>query len=90
MTDAIHPNMSILKKLDLQNLDACKSILANDFVWHYFNPRIPDLEGDYRGVEGLKKFFAEKKGSNRINREFGELEVEPRFSVNCGSTSISK
>jgi ketosteroid isomerase-like protein len=71
MTDAIHPNMSILKKLDLQNLDACKSILANDFVWHYFNPRIPDLEGDYRGVEELKKFFAElsekSDGSFRVN-----------------------
>ena len=58
MPDAMHPNMSLVMKLDIQNLDKCKSILADNFVWHYFNPRLPDMEGDHRGIEGLKNFFA--------------------------------
>lgn len=58
MTDDTHPNLALLKNLNLQDLDACKIIIADDFVWHYFNPHLPDLEGDHRGVDGLKSFFA--------------------------------
>ncbi|WP_372742752.1 nuclear transport factor 2 family protein [Neptunomonas sp.] len=58
MMEDIHPNLSLLNNLNLQDLDACRSILADNFVWHYFNRHIPDLEGDYRGVDGLKSFFA--------------------------------
>ncbi len=58
MPEATHPNLALLSQLDLHNLDACANIFADDFVWHYFNPKLPELEGDYRGVEGLKNFFA--------------------------------
>ena len=58
MTEGMHPNLALLTDLNLQDLDACKSILADDFVWHYFNPHLPELEGDHRGVDGLKSFFA--------------------------------
>lgn len=98
MTDAMHPNMSLLEKLDLQNLDACKSILTDDFVWHYFNPRIPDLEGDYRGVEGLKRFFAKlserSDGSFRVNvidgRPAGDelIVTQVRNCMNMDGSSI--
>ena len=74
--DAMHPNLSLLMKLDLQNLNACKSILADNFVWHYFNPRIPELEDDYRGVEGLKKFFA--KLSERSDSSFRVNVIDTR------------
>ena len=57
MTEATHQNISLMQKLDIQNLDACANIFADNFIWHYFNPKLPDLEGDYRGVEGLKSFF---------------------------------
>lgn len=53
-----HPNLSLLKQLDIQNLDASRNIIADNFVWHYFNPRLPELHGDYHGIEGLKEFFA--------------------------------
>ncbi len=58
MPKAVHPNISLLEKLDIQNLDACTNIFADNFIWHYFNPRLPELEGNYRGIEGLKGFFA--------------------------------
>ena len=46
MTEALHPNMSLLMKLDIRNLDSCNSVFAEDFTWHYFNPRLTELEGD--------------------------------------------
>jgi predicted SnoaL-like aldol condensation-catalyzing enzyme len=72
MIESTHPNLTILMKLDLQDLDASTDILADDFIWHYFNPKLPDLEGDYRGIEGLKGFFAKvgemSRGRFQVNR----------------------
>ena len=51
-----------MQKLDIQNLDACADIIADNFVWHYYNPKLPQLQGDYKGIEELKGFF-EKLGS---------------------------
>ena len=33
------------------------SVIADDFVWHYVNPQLPDLTGDYQGITGLRKLF---------------------------------
>jgi len=35
MTDTMHPNLAIMQKLDIQNLDACADIFADNFTWHY-------------------------------------------------------
>lgn len=71
MTETIHPNMSLLMELDIQNIDGCREAFADNFIWHYFNSRLPDLDGDYRGVEGLKDFFAKLNektdGSFQVN-----------------------
>ena len=72
MIESTHPNLTILMKLDLQDLDACTDILADDFIWHYFNPKLPDLEGDYRGIEGLKGFFAKLS-----EMSLGRFQVNP-------------
>src|SRR5210317_1223709 len=72
MPDAIHPNLAIMNKLDIGNLDACVDVFADNFVWHYFNPARPEFEGNYQGVSGLKDFFAKmKEGSN------GAFQVNP-------------
>ena len=47
-----------MKKLNIQNLDESRNIIAENFIWHYFNPKIPELHGDYHGFEGFKDFFA--------------------------------
>ena len=71
MTESMHPNLSILMKLDLQDLDGCAAIFADDFTWHYFKPKLPSLEGNYRGVAGLKDFFTKlaelSRGSFQVN-----------------------
>ncbi len=58
MSDRIHPNIALLKKFDVRNLDACADVVANNFVWHFFNPKLPQLQGDYNGLEELKGLFA--------------------------------
>ena len=65
MTETLHPNMSLLMKLDLQNLDSCRDILSENFIWHYYNSELPELEGDHFGIDGLKDFFKKlnEKGS---------------------------
>ena len=52
-----HPNVTLLKRLDFGNLDGSAALFAGDFVWHFFNPRLPDLEGDHVGLSGLQTFL---------------------------------
>lgn len=33
-------------------------LFSEDFVFHYFNSRLPELAGDYQGLDGMKDFFA--------------------------------
>lgn len=71
MADNNNSNLSLLEKVDIRNLDACAELFSDDFVWHYFNPKLPELEGDYRGVQELKDFFAKlfqmSKGGFNVN-----------------------
>lgn len=70
--DREHPNIEVLKKLDLTNLKASAEVFANDFIWHYINPELPEVEGDYFGLSGLMDFF------NLLgNRTEGSFEVNP-------------
>ena len=32
-------------------------LFADDFVFHFFNPRLPELAGDHYGLDGLARFF---------------------------------
>ncbi len=52
----MHSNMALLSALNLRDLSASAELFSDDFVWHYFNPNLPDLEGDFAGIEGLKLF----------------------------------
>ena len=67
-----HPNVSIVKQLDPGNFAGAADLFAEDVVWHYFNPRLSDLEGDYVGPAGLQAFFG-KLGT----LTGGTFEVEP-------------
>ena len=72
MTDTMHPNLSIMNRLDIKNLDACSDVFADNFVWHYFNPKLPELEGNYQGVSGLKSFFSKMNETGN-----GTFQVNP-------------
>ncbi len=55
--------ISRIPELIPDRLDEAKYLFADDFVWTYINPLLPQIEGDYNGVDGLKTFF----------RKLGEL-----------------
>ena len=57
-----HVNVSLLKRLDLDNMAASAALFAQDVVWHFFNPLLPDVQGDYVGLTGVRTFF-EKLGA---------------------------
>ena len=56
MTDT-HPNVALLSRFDPANVAGTADVLAGDFVWHFFNPRLPNLQGDHVGRDGLQAFF---------------------------------
>ena len=56
----LHPHMVLMERLAEvfpHNLDRAGELLADNFVWHYFNPELSDLQGDYVGLEGVRTFF---------------------------------
>ncbi|NNC61694.1 MAG: SnoaL-like domain-containing protein [Eudoraea sp.] len=67
-----HPNINILKRFNPANPGTASEVLAEDFVWHYINPELPEMEGDYYGLSGLIKFFKEIAG-----RTAGSFKVKP-------------
>ena len=66
-----HPNVAALKRLDLRDLAASRDLISEDIVWHYANPNLPDLVGDYVGLDGLRAFFdaiaRKSQGTFQIN-----------------------
>ena len=77
MTESEHPNLLIMRQLDINNLDACEAIFADNFVWHYFNKKLPELEGDYESVAGLKDFFARLGAVSSGTFEVNPVDTRP-------------
>ena len=53
-------NVSLVEKLPAlvpDRLDEMKEFFADDFVWHYINPELPQVHGDYQRLDGLQEFF---------------------------------
>lgn len=74
----LRTNISLLEKLPAlipDRLGEMKESFADDFVWHYINPELPQIHGDYQGIKGLQEFF----------RKLGEL-TDSTFSVRIKQT----
>lgn len=48
-----HPNVEILKQFDPERGGA----FADDIIFHFYNPHLPDLHGDYAGPQEVRTFF---------------------------------
>jgi len=78
-----HPNVALLKRLDLRNLAASKGLIAEDVVWHYSNPNLPDMQRDYVGLDGVRSFFeaiAQKSG--------GTFQIDPMSVTPVGNELV--
>ena len=78
-----HPNISILKKFNPANPNSLAEVLAEDFVWHYINPELSELEGDYFGLSGLTDFFQKLAGRTK-----GSFKVNPISIIPMGDELI--
>ena len=56
-------------------------LFADDFVFHYYNSHLPELAGDYHGLEGLRSFFERLKDASD-----GAFHVQP-ISLTLSETS---
>ena len=100
MSTQAHPNISVLKSFDIQDLDACRDVLADGFIWHYVNPHLPELHGDYHGFKGLKEFFTKLGGTSggtfqrnhietrAVADEFVVSQVCNRMTLKTGSIEV--
>ena len=78
-----HPNVSLLKQLNLGDIAGAANLFAEDVVWHYFNPILSDVQGDYVGLAGIQDFF-EKMGM--LTR--GTFKVEPISVTDFGDELV--
>ena len=67
----VHPNVALLSKFDPANVAGAADIFAEDVVFHFFNPNLPDVQGDYVGLTALQEFFGtmakKTAGTFRVN-----------------------
>ena len=54
-----HPNVSLLEQFDPHNLQATPELFAPSVVFHYFNPQLPDVQGEHVCADGIQSFFEE-------------------------------
>lgn len=77
--NAEHPNIAVLKRFDPRNFADTADVLAEDVVFHFFNPRLPDIQGDYVGRAEVQGFF-----ETLAKQTDGTFEVHPVFVAAAG------
>jgi ketosteroid isomerase-like protein len=67
----VHPNVARIAQFDPHDPTGAAGLFTEDVVWHYVNPKLPEVEGDYVGPAGIRRFFAaitsKSTGSFRVN-----------------------
>ncbi|MEO0434743.1 MAG: nuclear transport factor 2 family protein [Cyanobacteria bacterium J06656_5] len=96
-------NISLLEKLPAlipDKLGEMKESFADDFVWHYINPQLPQVHGDYQGIEGLQEFFIKLGGltdntfnvriqhTHAVGSEFVVVHACPNMTLDGSSFEI--
>jgi uncharacterized protein len=85
-TEREHSNISLVRRfaeLMTRDFRGAEELVSEDFVWHYFNRRIPELEGEYSGLRGAKAFF--QKLRNLTENTF---QIEPLSAVPFGDEFV--
>lgn len=78
-----HPNVALIERLDIHDIAASKDVFAEDAVFRYFNPLLPDLQGDYVGLAGIRDFF-QKIGA----LSEGTFRIEPVSATAVGDELV--
>ena len=78
-----HANIRLLNELNIGNLTECAGLFSDDFVWHYFNPKLPEMQGDYVGLAGFSDFFQKLGALTR-----GTFKSEPQSATAYGDELV--
>ncbi len=75
--NTLHPNIAVLQQFNPTNISASVGIIAEDAVFHYYNPMLPDMEGDYLGRQGFMEFFGKIAGKTKGTFKVTPLSITP-------------
>ena len=75
----VYPAMAVLGQIDPSDMATSAHLFADDAVWHYSNPNLPELQGDHVGPDGIGAFFAALAEKSR-----GTFRVEPVSATPVG------
>ena len=75
--NTLHPNIAVLQQFNPANISASAGIIAEDAVFHYYNPMLPDMEGDYLGRQGFMEFFRKIAGKTKGTFKVTPLSITP-------------
>lgn len=78
-----HPNVGLLMRFDPADPSGAFDVFAEDVVWHFFNPLLPDVQGDYVGVDGVRSFLETMRTLTN-----GTFSVEPVSMTPCGDELV--
>lgn len=86
--DGQHPNLDVVAEVGSAILSGFTTphehLFADDFVFHYFNRQLPDVDGDYHGVEGIRRFF-----TRLGDRTDGTFHVKPVSMTRFGDELVA-
>ena len=78
-----HSNIAVLQQFNPANISASSGIIAEDAICHYFNPKLPDMQGDYLGRQGFMEFFGKIAGQTK-----GTFKVNPLSMTTMGNELV--
>ena len=81
--EAIHPNIAIMQQFNPADISGSAEVIAEDAVFHYFNPKLPDLHGDYHGKQGFIEFFGRIASQTK-----GTFKVTPLSIIPMGDELV--
>ncbi|EAR01316.1 nuclear transport factor 2 family protein [Maribacter sp. HTCC2170] len=73
----IHPNIAVLQQFNPANISGSIVIIAEDAIFHYYNPMLPDMQGDYLGRQGFVDFFGKLAGKSKGTFKVTPLSITP-------------
>jgi len=75
--EAIHPNIKVMQQFNPADIAGSAEVIAEDAVFHYFNPMLPDMHGDYIGKEGFIEFFGQIGSKTEGTFKVTSLSITP-------------
>ena len=75
--EKVHPNIVVMQQFNPADIASSAKIIAKDAIFHYYNPMLPDMQGDYLGRQGFMEFFGKIAGQTKGTFKVTPLSITP-------------